>query len=57
MIVYNTVNEMSHEADKAQGRDTLNYCRQAVCTIIYQTHNFSLTTLNSARISLGSSGY
>nr|R9QMR3.1 RecName: Full=(-)-alpha pinene synthase 1, chloroplastic; AltName: Full=(-)-beta pinene synthase 1, chloroplastic; AltName: Full=Terpene synthase (-)alphapin1; Short=PcTPS-(-)alphapin1; Flags: Precursor [Pinus contorta]AFU73855.1 (-)-alpha pinene synthase [Pinus contorta] len=29
MIVYNTVNEMSQEADKAQGRDTLNYCRQA----------------------------
>nr|UNY86181.1 alpha-pinene synthase [Pinus armandii] len=29
MLVYNTVNEMCEEADKAQGRDTLNYCRKA----------------------------
>nr|ABY65904.1 alpha-pinene synthase [Pinus tabuliformis] len=29
VIVYNTVNEMSQEVDKAQGRGTLNYCRQA----------------------------
>ena len=30
MMVYNTVNEMSAEAQKAQGRDTLKYARQAV---------------------------
>eukprot|EP00253_Pinus_taeda_P016335 PITA_16335 len=29
MMVYNTVNEMSAEAQKAQGQDTLNYARQA----------------------------
>eukprot|EP00253_Pinus_taeda_P009875 PITA_09875 len=29
MMVYNTVNEMSAEAQKAQGRDTLNYAQQA----------------------------
>nr|R9QMW5.1 RecName: Full=(-)-beta-pinene synthase 2, chloroplastic; AltName: Full=(-)-alpha-pinene synthase (-)betapin2, chloroplastic; AltName: Full=Terpene synthase (-)betapin2; Short=PbTPS-(-)betapin2; Flags: Precursor [Pinus banksiana]AFU73844.1 (-)-beta-pinene synthase [Pinus banksiana] len=29
MMVYNTVNEMSAEAQKAQRRDTLNYARQA----------------------------
>jgi len=29
MIVYDTVNEMCQEAEKAQGRDTLDYARQA----------------------------
>nr|F2XFA6.1 RecName: Full=(R)-linalool synthase 1, chloroplastic; AltName: Full=Terpene synthase TPS-Lin 1; Short=PsTPS-Lin-1; Flags: Precursor [Picea sitchensis]ADZ45501.1 (-)-linalool synthase [Picea sitchensis] len=29
MMLYETVNEMAREADKSQGRDTLNYARQA----------------------------
>jgi hypothetical protein len=34
MMFYETVNEMAQEAEKYQGRDTLNYARQVVCTII-----------------------
>ena len=33
-MVYDTINEMAGEAQNAQGRDTLNYAREAVCTII-----------------------
>nr|AFJ73582.1 2-methyl-3-buten-2-ol synthase [Picea abies] len=30
MMLYETVNEMAREAEKSQGRDTLNYARQAL---------------------------
>jgi len=30
MMLYETVNEIAREAEKSQGRDTLNYARQAV---------------------------
>ena len=30
MVLYETVKEMAREAEKSQGRDTLNYARQAV---------------------------
>ena len=34
MVFYETVNELAREAEKSQGRDTLNYARQAVCIMI-----------------------
>jgi hypothetical protein len=34
MAVYDTINEMSQEAEKVQGRDTVNYVRWAVWNIL-----------------------
>jgi len=33
MALYDSVNEMAREAEKSQGRDTLNYVRRAVWKI------------------------
>jgi hypothetical protein len=33
VVVFETVNELAQEAEKTQGRDTLNYVRKAVWTI------------------------
>ena len=38
MVLYETVNEMAREAEKSQGRDTLNYARQVVWTIINNSY-------------------
>jgi hypothetical protein len=40
MVVYETVNEMAGEAKKSQGRDTINYARQAVWKIQIHTYIF-----------------
>lgn len=37
-VLYETVNEMAQVAKKSQGRDTINYARQAVWTIRIQTY-------------------
>jgi hypothetical protein len=43
MAVYDTINEMAQEAERVQGRDTVNYVRQIVWTIIKHTFtNISL---------------
>ena len=52
MVLYETVNEMSRETKKSQGRDTINDARQAVWTISSDTYIFSLTGLTSPNISL-----
>jgi hypothetical protein len=43
MAVYDTINEMAQEAEKVQGRDTVNYVRQAVWTIL--KHTFPIFSL------------
>ena len=40
MVFYETVNELAREAEKSQGRDTLNYARQAVCIIILKHYTY-----------------
>jgi hypothetical protein len=52
MVLYKTVNEMSRETEKSQGRDTINDDRQAVWTISSDTYIFSLTGLTWPNISL-----
>jgi len=47
MILYDMVNEMSREAETAEGRDTLNYARQAVWTIIFHTFLFAETNIST----------
>ena len=59
MILYDTVNEMSREAEKAQGRDTLDYARRAVWKLTFHTFicgnkYFFVITLNWLHIYLGS---
>jgi hypothetical protein len=59
MILYDIVNEMSREAEKVQGRDTLDYARRAVWTLTFQTFicgnkYFFVITLNWLHIYLGS---
>jgi hypothetical protein len=41
MILYDTINEIYREVEKAQGRDTLDYARQAVWTLTFHATNIS----------------
>jgi hypothetical protein len=47
MILYDTINEMYWEVEKAQGRDTLDYARQAVWTLTFHTFLFAETNISS----------
>jgi hypothetical protein len=56
MVLYETVNELARDAEKSQGRDTINNARQAVWTIwihkyICGNKYFSLTGLTWPSIS------